>query len=145
MRSEYYSRYYQANKEKIKAKGKAWRESHKDEVREKKRRYYETHRAERIAYTHKHYEANKAKRKAYSAEWKEAARYGITVEEARKIRGQKCGLCGAASPSIIDHNHKKKIGYRGPLCVKDNIVVGALESLLERGLLEKAIEWIKKE
>jgi len=56
---EYKKRHYQAHKEEIDAKNKAYAESHKEQMREKKKQYAESHREHLQEYHARYYEENK--------------------------------------------------------------------------------------
>lgn len=70
-------------------------------------------------------------------------RYGISIEEIRKIRESPCGICGktpkqTGKPSEVDHNHKTG-KVRGALCHRCNWMVGMLETRWFR-----ILDWIRE-
>ena len=62
------TRYCLANKEKIRAKNKEYRETHAEQEAARKRKYYEEHREERLAYNRKYRAENQEKVKAKDRE-----------------------------------------------------------------------------
>ncbi len=88
------------------------------------------------------------KSRGYSAMRKWVKKLGISPEEVRKLWNSPCGLCGivplqTGKSSCIDHDHSSNT-LRGPLCDRHNQDVEALVRFLQSGLLEKALEWIKR-
>lgn len=59
----------------------------------------------------------------------DCAKYGLTIEEAEKLREKSCEICGVeAKKMCIDHDHKEKEkSYRGVLCQQCNTRLGWLE------------------
>jgi hypothetical protein len=89
--------------------------------------------------------------------------YGLTLEAYEKLVSQPCGLCGSSKYIRPDHDHTcltcgfkngtrkmacsncgSPLRIRGPLCQKHNTALGNLEALMREGLLEKALEWIRR-
>jgi hypothetical protein len=76
-----------------------------------------------------------------------SARYGIDPETAARCDedAEKCDLCGISREQVkffcLDHCHKTG-RPRGMLCSACNIGLGHLERFLDRGLLEKSLDFI---
>ena len=70
-----------------------------------------------------------------------ASRYGISINEVRRLWKQPCGICGRKAKMEIDHDHKTGI-VRGPLCNRCN---GALGHFMDsEDLLKRAIKYLRK-
>jgi len=68
-------------------------------------------------------------------------KYGITLEDAEKLRTTPCEICGDASaPSIIDHNHQTG-KVRGALCNTCNQGIGLLKD--SPIVLKRALEYLE--
>lgn len=50
-------------------------------------------------------------------------RYRLPVAAVRRIQATPCAICGAAPPSVVDHDHTSG-RVRGPLCAGCNHVLG---------------------
>jgi hypothetical protein len=93
-------------------------------------------------------------------------KFGISIEEVRKIRNSECSVCQKQAPSEIDHDHVclkckvysprrirgralcRKCGeylrVRGPLCRRHNTQIGFLESIMREGSYEKMVQYLKE-
>lgn len=80
---KYQKKYYEKNKEKVLAQGKAWREEHKEQMKELQANWYQQHVGERIEYQKEYnknhpqkkqsyYQANKEKYIQRALEWRKA-------------------------------------------------------------------------
>ena len=71
-----------------------------------------------------------------------AKQIGITLDEYRAVRTQRCSLCPESSGRIVaDHDHKTG-KFRGPLCDDCNKLVGRIE-LKGAGWLRQVLQWTK--
>ena len=68
--AEYQRRYYEANKEAIRAKRRQHYQANREALTEYQRRYYEANKEALAEYKRRYYEANKAKWKDYNARQK---------------------------------------------------------------------------
>ena len=130
-RTEYMRKYYQENKEHIKALSKEWRDTHPAE----RKKYISIHRDER--------RSNKLKQL-----------YGVTLEEYNVIYGNQGGVCaicgkrekrldkrtGNAKNLSIDHDHVTG-EVRGLLCINCNMAIGGFEESVDR--LKSAINYLE--
>ncbi len=100
---------------------------------ERRRRAREAHKR----WTQKHPDRYVTK---YTADnrWK---KYGITVEEYRKIMSLGCGICGSTDRLCVDHDHKTG-RVRGALCKKHNTALGLFDD--DPDVLRKAIRWVEE-
>lgn len=71
-----------------------------------------------------------------------ASRYGISIIEARKLRGgkQACEICGRIKPLEVDHDHDTG-EIRGFLCSGCNSALGLMKDDPE--LIKKCIEYLE--
>lgn len=85
--------------------------------------------------------------------------YGPSVRNLPASQGGRCALCDetpkgnkrSISGLVVDHDHKccpkpPTCGKctRGMLCSRCNIFIGYLEFIIDSGLLEKALSYIKR-
>ena len=69
--------------------------------------------------------------------------YGLTADDADKLKTEPCMLCGGTSETMhIDHDHDSG-KFRGVLCSKCNNGLGFFNDSIE--LLQKAIRYLTKE
>lgn len=128
------------NKERIRAKNKAWYEANLEKARAQKKDYYEANK-ERLRERDKiynkvnrdkrreYYEANKEKHREYTL----LRKYGLTLSaHATLLAGQggSCAVCrgtdwGQIGP-VVDHCHTT-LRVRGILCSPCNIAIGLLK------------------
>jgi hypothetical protein len=84
--------------------------------------------------------------KAYHLAHRLMWRFGITVDEQKKIfeyQGNVCAICGRPPKNqglSVDHNHKTGL-LRGGLCFMCNRILGLIRERIE--VLEKAIDYLK--
>lgn len=111
--------YYEANRERTKARTRARYAAKRDEIREKVKAYNASERG------------RKAQR-----DLKLRAAYGITLVEWEAMfdaQGRRCKSCGTCDPGsrkgwATDHSHVTK-RVRGILCHRCNLAVGWLEKI----------------
>jgi hypothetical protein len=107
----YNKAYYEANKERLSAQKKAYREAHPEYFKK-----YREDNKERLALGKKMFQVKK--------------RYGLTPDEYYNLVSQGCNVCGASDNLCIDHDHKTG-KVRGCLCSKCNIALGGYENVIE--------------
>lgn len=118
-RKEYQSKYYQANKEKLKARASAYAKAHRQRINARAREYY-----------HKRYAATKA-----------AKIYGISKADAVDLLSRReCAICRGPADSI-DHNHATG-RVRDRLCHLCNRGLGYFKD--SSALLRDAAEYLEK-
>jgi hypothetical protein len=119
-------------------------------------------------YYYRHIEVIREKKRKQMEKWRKnnpqlwtARKYGLTNDEAKRLRASPCGLCGKEGPSQIDHDHRcstcgfdngplgrfcsscgSRLKVRGPLCLRHNTDIGHLEDLIWSDLFERALVWI---
>jgi hypothetical protein len=138
-------RYYEANKEKVKAYVKAWKKANRERAKDTDRALYLANRETRLAY------AAEPSRRARKAERMRKARaadpighrlkfrawnYTLTVDEVKVLLEGGCDVCGSKDKLHIDHDHKccptgaspRSCGkcVRGVLCHSCNTALGLL-------------------
>lgn len=78
-----------------------------------------------------------------------AKRYGITVEQLIKLQQGPCEICGTTVSGgrhgrfHVDHCHKNNV-VRGSLCHSCNILVGAIEKIVDTKLFDKIMGYLIK-
>jgi 5-methylcytosine-specific restriction endonuclease McrA len=80
-----------------------------------------------------------AKNKDYLKNWKLKKRYGITLEQFRKLGN--CALCGEDKDLTLDHCHSSN-KVRGVLCRNCNAGLGHFKDNIL--IMSKAIRYLKK-
>lgn len=81
---------------------------------------------------------NRKKRKRQQRRAALRRKYGITVEEYRRLlrsQGNRCAICGRRphrkQAFAVDHDHDTA-AVRGLLCTRCNLQLGVVETFLER-------------
>lgn len=152
----YKAAYYQANKEKIKAKTKAYVAANKDRKREQDRAYYAANRDEqnrknkaRYAANRDHYKAyDKARRESVMA-YRYARKHGLTTQdlaEMERLQESRCAICRTPFSLFkrrpcVDHCHSTG-KVRGLLCHQCNSGLGMIRDDFE--LLGQALRYLKE-
>lgn len=135
---EYTKRYYQENKETIKARVRAWREANPERViahnsnkdrEDNKKRCKESYRRNPNAYK----DSNMRRM------------YGISLEEFRQLLETQQGICAACDEElekpVLDHNHiTGKI--RGIICSACNLALGMTKDSSKK--LRKLADYVDK-
>ena len=85
--------------------------------------------------------------RAYNQKKKLHSRYGLSLFELnlmKETQDNKCGICNKETKLCVDHDHKKqgKKSIRMLLCNSCNLMLGYAKD--DIGLLQKAIDYIKK-
>ena len=95
-RKEYKKAWYEANKERVRARMKAWYEAHKEQQRAKQKAWNATHKQDQKAYQKAWYEAHKQDKKAWYEANKEQQRAKnkawYEANKERAINYKKCNL-----------------------------------------------------
>lgn len=142
---EYYKKWYEKNKERVKVRAKKYREENKDNIKERRK----SRTAKQVKKTKKY---QKEYRKINPSKFKYGTlkfNYGITKEEYDSMlvnQDYKCAICKidrctTGRSMSVDHCHKTN-KIRGLLCHKCNLGLGHFKDNIE--LLLIAIEYLKK-
>ena len=126
--SEYRKEWYLKNKEKVKAKALKWGKDNKELIYKRKKDKWKNHPLKRKLYQ----KINHLKYK-----------YGLTLEEYKKLKSKcdnKCMICNKKRKLFIDHNHKTK-QVRGLICHNCNFILGLAYDKLE--ILKNAYKYLK--
>ena len=141
--------HYLANKDKHKAKTKAWQEANPERAAQLQREYRERHKDRLNANRKAYYEANKTRAQAQTRAAKMRS-YGITpemFEEMLVSQNGVCAICGTDKPSKrdntfrIDHCHATG-RVRGLLGMSCNSALGMFRDSIPA--LQKAIEYLTR-
>jgi hypothetical protein len=152
-------RYYEKNKEKIKARRKEKAYHLTDRARAYNRQYLEAHREQSKAYQHKHYEVHREaviqRTRAWVAANPDKVRaqrrryWGYEINETDwqslfRRQGKRCAICQTKEPGArgwhTDHDHSTK-KIRGILCQQCNHGLGNFKDTT--ALLEAAVEYLR--
>jgi hypothetical protein len=101
-----------------------------EEERAAAKKQYNQNRIDKYGREH----LNKLRRDSYHR-----TKYGMSAEEAQKMRDKGCEICGSTEDIHIDHDHTTGV-VRGPLCSKCNQAIGLLDEDIYR--LKAAIDYI---
>ena len=106
-RRAYYQKYYAANREKILAANKQWKDENQDKTKLANKKLYEATREKRMAYDKTWAEANPEKIKRYYT------RSNATLRAAVVTRlGGRCVRCDSESNLELDHVHNNGHAHR---------------------------------
>ena len=155
----YKKAHYEANKEQILARQKAYVEANIDIIHQRRNAWYQANRERILAKHAAYYAANRelinqrrqeshARKKGGLKAYYLNKYYGITYEEWKLLYESQAGLCAICKRAFngdkdthVDHNHVTgKI--RGLLCSNCNSGMGLLGDDIPR--LEAAISYLKK-
>lgn len=164
---DYHRAYYIANKERIREKGKRWREANRERVQAAGRSYADKNRDKLRAYWREYYKNNKDKvgsrTSAYHKRYYLAnkpqfqennkkrhllTKYGLTVDQWQEMfdrQNRCCAACLSDSPQHrsgwqTDHCHQSG-AVRGILCAPCNATIGHAKECSDR--LERLAKYIR--
>jgi hypothetical protein len=127
----YDPKHYQANKERIDAKNKAWALANKERTKENRRR---------------NYLLNKERDLKYSTEYNRLRKTGVTPEQYNAKMEEQAGLCAICNKECTkalaaDHDHETG-KFRGLLCNNCNRGLGHFKD--DSMLLLRALYYLEK-
>lgn len=147
-RNERRRAYYAANQEKIAEQRRAYREANKEQYYTKRREYRQRTKDQQAEYRKKYYQNNRESA-LLRRRRREAAKYGLTIEQYNLLIAEahgNCNLCGTTEPGgphnkfNVDHSHTTGT-IRGVLCQACNTGIGKLGDTYES--LVRAAEYLR--
>lgn len=140
--------YYLANKEKIRARNKAWNDANPDYMREYRKEYYAKNK-EILALKARAYDARtrEHKRKRDAASHRKRKFKLSSQEYATMLAKQngKCACCDVMFDTnvvpVVDHNHATS-ELRGILCHSCNRCIGACQD--DPAIIQNLIDYIER-
>jgi len=145
MRENYFSEYYQKNKDKIREKRRKYRlgKGHL-KVKRQRKKYWKKNRKELIKKSTAYAKRNPDKAMKYNLK-----KYNIGIDEYNKLfqrQGGRCAICEKHQSEInyrlsVDHNHLTG-EIRGLLCKECNWAIGQLGADNGVELLKRAVSYL---
>ena len=90
---------------------------------------------------------NKPLAKALDRRRSLSRKYGLTEADFNRMfaeQGGRCLVCDQTKRLVVDHCHRTNL-VRGLLCHKCNIAIGVLETIMQDGFVDKAMDYIKQD
>ena len=134
---EYQKRWYEANKESVKARSRQWYIANKTRHRQNAKRWAEANKEKAAEYTRRYRLENADKAREDSRRARLKRLYDMTPEEYETmLRSQNdaCAICRKppnGKPLAVDHNHSTGV-VRALLCDRCNHALGHLDEDPER-------------